>query len=244
MTFYVEVSYRPKGCISYVGNTKYDGWTAMMPTKSNDGIYFDMEGQPLKEGEPIINLPFDVYRETDFDKINFGEFVDEVEIEDVKQTTIDQVVADVSAGGKIGGSSFIAAHRSRPLKEIILSNAPTGWGTDGFGSRYLNIDLSKTDHFEQVLMEELTNLVCEYIEGKAYLSNMGNDGFTFLDLSRALVDCEPNEQGFDSWFDVVRGYTPIGFLEDLAKRIMAKYEVQAAVISGKGLVLHHDVKKA
>jgi hypothetical protein len=243
VVFNVEVTYRPKGFISYVGTTKYDGWTAMMPNRSNAGVYLDMEGNPLKDGRPIIYLPFEVYGETAFDKLDFGEFVDELDIEGIKETTEAQVMADLAAGGKLGGSSFIAAHRSRPLKKIVLSNALTGKAKDGFGTDILNICLADTDHFEPVLMEELTKLVCGFIEGKAYITNMGNDEFTFLDLSSSLVDCEPNEQGFDSWFDVLRNYTPLGFLEDLAKRVMALYEVQATVVPGKGLVLRHDKKE-
>src|SRR5688572_3554244 len=33
----IEVTYRPKGFISYAGNTKYDGWTAMVINRSKDG---------------------------------------------------------------------------------------------------------------------------------------------------------------------------------------------------------------
>jgi len=37
-------------------------------------------------------------------------------------------------------------------------------------------------------------------------------------------------------------YTPLGFLEDLALRLMSVYAIDVRVVEGKGLVLRHDKK--
>lgn len=244
----IEVTYRPKGYITYVGNTKYDGWTAMVIDQTRDGVLLDGHGQPLKDGDPPVYLPHEVYPDAEFNDMDFGEFVGEFDVEDVEHTTVDAVMKELTASGKFGGSlhgSFIAPHRSRPLTKIILSSAPTSQGVDGFGTRILNVNNS-TPHLEQVLMEMLTNLMCEFIEGKASVKSMGKNDLTFVELSDSLVDCAPNEDGLDSWFDILHCCTPAGFLEDLAKRLMSVYAIEVAVVDGEkcGLVLRHEAKEA
>lgn len=241
----VEVTYRPKGFISYTGNTKYDGWTAMVLDRAADGTLLDGNGQPLKDGEPPVYMPKEVCDDIDFNALDFGEFIDEVEVGGVPRTTEEAVFRELQSG-QLSTSmqgSFIAPHRSRPLKKIILSNHPTGEAVDGFGTRILNINLS-TPRFEDVLMEQLSTLMCEFIEGKASIKTIENGNVAFVQLSDALVDCEPNEYGYESWFDMMHAYTPIGFLEDLAKRLSSIYEIQVAVVPGKGggLVLRPDGK--
>ena len=237
----IEVAYRPQGYISYEGTTRYDGWSATAPIKK-DGVLIGRDGQPLKEGEPPIYQAFDVYPDTDFNEMEFGEFVGEFDTEDVKRTTVDEVMQELIASGSFGGVTFIAPYRNRPQKKIILSDAPTGEFVDGFGTRVLNINNS-TDQLEQVLMDRLESLMREFIEGKASIKSMGNNAVTYVELSDALVDCTPNAEGGDSWFDMLRFYTPIGFLEDLAKKLMSVYEIDVSIIEGKGLVLRREAKE-
>ena len=43
----LEVTCRPKGWITYTSNTRYDGWTAMMLDRKQDGTLLDGHGNPL-----------------------------------------------------------------------------------------------------------------------------------------------------------------------------------------------------
>jgi len=228
----IEVSYRPKGYISYVGNTRYDGWTAMVPDPSTG---------------PSAYVPREVYDDVEFNDMDFGEFVGESDIEGIKHVTRDTVMKEIVDSGKFSVSvhgSFIAPHRSRPLTKIILSSAPTSQGFDRFGTQVLNINNS-TPNLEQVLMDKLTALMCEFIEGKVSIANAGNDDMAFVELSDSLVDCAPNEDGLDSFFDILHLQTPAGFLEDLAKRLVSIYAVEVAVVDGEkgGLVLRREATK-
>lgn len=49
----------------------------------------------------------------------------------------------------------------------------------------------------------------------------------------------PNEEGKESRFNCLSEYVPDGFLEDLAKRLMATYEVAVCIVDGPsgGLLL-------
>ena len=220
----IEVTYRPKGYISYTGNTRYDGWTAMMLDRSSD---------------PPRYLPREVYDDIEFSDLDFGKFVGEYDLEGVKHVTADEVLKEVMESTSIHGF-FIAPHRSRPYKKIRLSSQPTGEVGDG-RIHILNINNS-TPNLEQVVMDALTKLMCEFIEGKALLTNVGNDDLTFVKLSDALVDCAPNEDGLDSLFDILHLQTPSGFLEDLAKRLRALYLIDVDVVDGEkgGLVLRRE----
>ena len=237
----IVIEHRPKGFISYTGHTKYDGWT-LMQLQRRDGVLLNVEDQPLKDGEPPVYLPREVYEDADFSAVDFGEFVDEKEVGGVTRTTRDAVFANLGSSGSIGMKPhFMAQHRTRPITKIVLSNRPNGEGTDGFGTRIVYLNLS-TPHLEFVLIEYLTRLMCEFLEGKASIKTIETENFAFVQLSDSLVDCEPNEQGMDSWFDMMHAYTPITFLEDLAKRLRSVYLLEVEIIEGKegGLVLRHD----
>jgi hypothetical protein len=219
----------------------------MMLDQRPDGTLLDGKGQPLPDDAPRVYLPFEMYNDIEFNNIDFGEFIDEIEIENVSRTTSKAVMQEMRTSAKCSMSihgSFMAPHRDRPFKKIILANTPSGVGMDGFGTHLIVLNL-QTPHVEYVLMETLYQLMCEFIEGKASMKNCESDDFTFAELAGSLVDCSPNEQGLDSWFDVLHCYTPIGFLEDLAKRLMAIYAVEVSIIEGKqgGLVLRHERKK-
>lgn len=247
--FEVDVTYHPKGHISFVGETMYDGWTAMMPDRKQDGTLLDGKGQPLEDGEQPVLLPFEVYPDHDFNALDFGKFVGEIDIEDVKREVFDDVLTECMQreGGGFSTSmqgAFIAPRRNRPQTKIILTNSPDGEGVDGFGTRIININLS-TPHLEQVMMDKLTKLMCDCLEGKASIKSVGNQNVAFMELADALVDCSPNEMGFDSMFNMLQCYTPITFLDNLAKKLMAMYEVDISVVQGKnaGLVLRRESKK-
>jgi hypothetical protein len=201
---------------------------------------------PNKQNGAIVYTPREVYHDTDFNSLDFGELASETEIEPVKRTTVDDVMQEAIASGKFSTSvsgSFVAQHRQRPLTKIIFSNAPDGEGIDGFHTRILNISNSNADP-EQELMNKLHQLICDFIEGKASVKNIGNENFAFVDLTDSVVDCTGNEYGGGSMFEMLRCYTPIGFLEDLALRLMSIYAIDVAVVEGRGLVLRHEAKKS
>ena len=239
--FDVEVTYRPKGCITFVGSTKYDGWTAMMLDRMKDGTLLDGQGKPLSEGQPPVYLPFEVHGDIEFNDIDFGEFAGEFDIEGVPQVALDEVLRKIQESPRFSASItsiFMAPRRHRPLVKIVLSNAPSGTATDGFGTRIINVN-NFTPHLQQVILDELTELVSGFIEGRYSIKNVSNDELVFVELDDSLVDCTPNEEGKASRFNCLSEYVPDTFLEDLAKRLMATYEVEVSIVDGQtgGLLL-------
>lgn len=239
--FDVEVAYRPKGTITYVGGTKYDGWTALMLDRMRDGTLLDGHGKPLPNGQPPVYLPFEVYDDVDFNEIDFGEYVGEFEIEGIRHFSVEHVMAQLRDSKRFScsiKSTFIAARRHRPLVKIVLSNAPSATGSDGFGTRIININ-NLTPHLQRVLLDELTELVSGFIEGRYSIKNISTDDFVFAELDDVLVDCTPNEEGKESRFNCLSEYLPDTFLEDLAKRLIATYEVDVGIVDGPkgGLLL-------
>lgn len=237
----LEVTYRPKGCIVFVGNTKYDGWTALVPDRKKDGTLLDGNGNALPEGQPPVYLRYEVFNDIDFNVIDFGEFIGEFEVEGIKHVERDDVMREIQESGRFSmsiHSKFMAPRRHRPNVKIVLSNAPSGTSTDGFGTRIVNIN-NYTPHLRQVLVDELTELMSGFIEGRYSLNNISNDDFVFVELSDSLVDCRPNEKGEESRFSCLHEYVPDKFLEDLATRLTATYEVDVSIVDGEqgGLLL-------
>lgn len=239
--FDVEVTYRPKGCITFVGPTKYDGWTAMMLDRKPDGTLLDGHGNPLPEGQPPVYLPFEVHGDIEFNEIDFGEFLGEFDIEGVPHVALDEVLRKIQESPRFSTSiksSFMAPRRHRPLVMLVLSNAPSGTATDGFGTRIINVN-NFTPHLQQVILDELTELVSGFIEGRYSIKNMSNGELVLVELNDSLVDCTPNEEGKESRFNCLREYVPDAFFEDLAKRLMATYEIEVSIVDGPdaGLLL-------
>lgn len=237
----IEVSYRPKGCITYVGDTKYDGWTAMVLDRKKDGTLLDGQGKPLAEGQSPVYLPYELYEDMEFNDIDFGEFVGESVLESIKHLTFDDVMRQAENAKRFSTSmmsSFVAPRKQRPFVKIILSSAPSGIGADGFGTRIININ-NQTPQLQQVLVDQFNELVSGFMEGRYSLKSFSTDDFVFVELDDVLVDCTPNEQGKESRFHVLGEYLSKNFLEDLALRLMANYEVEASVVDGKnaGLLL-------
>ena len=242
-TYDIEVTYRPPGCITFTGNTKYDGWDALV-LREKDGVLLDESGAPLEEGKPPVYSKHKMYNDMDFNSLQFGEYIGEREggvehincsIEDFCKSLQD----DTEPGDtlSIGPSEFMAPHRTRPLTKIVLSNAPSGERYDGFGTHIIYLNNSDP-YLEYKLTSRLLQLVCEFIEGKAAINCIGNSKKVFVELSTALVDCTPNEHGFDSWFDVFNYYVPLKFLHELAQRVMSLYTIKVSVVDGlkRGLI--------
>ena len=237
----IEVAYRPKGCITYVGQTKYDGWTALMLDRKHDGTLLDGHGNPLPDGQPPVYLPFELFNDVDFNEIDFGELVGEFEVEEVKHIDYAEVWQQFTQSLHLNisiKSTFMAPRRHRPLVKLVLSNSPSETSTDGFGTRIININ-NFTPQLQQVLLDELTQLVSGFIEGRYSIKNISNKDFVFAELSDVLVDCTPNESGNESRFNCLKEYLSDTYLDDLAKRLMATYYVDVSVVEGDeiGLLL-------
>jgi hypothetical protein len=247
IVFDVQVSYRPKGCITYVGNTRYDGWTAMVLDRAKDGTLLDGHGQPLPKGQPPVYLPYELYKDVEFNDIDFGEYKGEEVVEGLKRLQFADIMKEFERSTSFNSgiySNFISAHRQRPSVKIILTNEPYGTGTDGFGTRIININVS-TPQLQTVIVEQLDELVTGFMEGRYSIPSISNTEFVFVRLDDILVDCTPNEQGKDSRFKVLNEYVPETYLEDLAKRLMSTYLVEASIVEGEhsGLVLRHVKSK-
>lgn len=244
--FDVEVSYRPKGCITFVGNTKYDGWTAMVLDRAQDGTLLDGHGKPLPADQPPVYLPYEVYDAIDFNEMEFGEFVGEFDGGSVKHVKWDEVMRQIeqthqfSAGIK---STFMAPRRDRPTVKIALSNAPSGTLRDGWGTKIVRVSNS-TPHLPQVLLDHLTEIVSGFIEGRYSINCIANGEIVLAVLTDSLVDCTPNEEGQESRFNCLGEYMPPDFLDELAQRVAAMYEVEVEVVEGEkaGLLFRKPVR--
>lgn len=230
----IEVAYRPKGTITYVGNTKYDGWTAMMLNRKRDGTLLDQEGNPLPEGEPPIFLPVEVYEDIDFNDLEFGDYVGEFEVGGIPHLSYAELMEQIEKSGSFSagiGSSFIAPRRTRPSVKIVLSNDPSGTGRDGFGTRIIHVN-NYTPQLKQVILDHVTETITGFMEGRYSIKNFSTSEFTFVDLDDMVVDCTPNEEGKDSRFGVLHEYVPETFLDDTAKWLMSTYEVDVTIVDG------------
>ena len=67
--------------------------------------------------------------------------------------------------------------------KIVLSNHPSSTAMDGFGTRIVNVNNS-TPQLRQVLLDQVTELVNGFVEGRYAVQNMSNDEFVFADLER------------------------------------------------------------
>jgi hypothetical protein len=247
ITVDIEVTYRPKGCIVFVGGTKYDGWTAMVLDRKNDGTLLDGGGNPLPEGQEPVYLPYEVFDDVEFNEIDFGEFIGESELGSIRHVHSDDVFQQLLASGKWNSSiksTFTASRRNRPNVKIILTDQPSGVGTDGFGTRIINVS-NFTPHLQQILVDHVTEVVCGFIEGRYSIKNSENDEMTLIELGSLLVDCTPNAEEKPSRFDCLTEYMPDSFLEDLAQKLMSAYEIDVSIVDGIscGLLLRKSKPK-
>ncbi len=247
VAFEFEVSYRPKGCITFVGNTKYDGWTAMVLNRAQDGTLLDEHGKPLPEGQPPVYLPYEVYDAIDFNLMNFGDFIGEFDVDAVKHRQWHDVMREVEHSSRFAVGlmpTFMSLRRERPNVKIALSNAPSGTRRDGWGTKIIGVSNS-TPHLRQVLLDHITEIVSGFIEGRYSMNCMETGEIFFAELTGLLVDCTPNEEGKASRFDCLAEYLPPGYLDELAKRLMATYEIEVDVVEGEkiGLLLRHAIRE-
>jgi hypothetical protein len=245
MVFDVEVSYRPKGWITFVGNTKYDGWTAMMLDQMKDGTLLDGHGKPLPDGQEKVYLPYEMFHDVEFSEIDFGEFVGETEL-GIKHFRHDEITKMAEKAGHVNWGTkgnFMAARRSRPLVKILLSNANSGTAADGFGTRIVMVNNS-TPHLKKVLFDHLVEAVSGFIEGRYTLNSITTDEFCFVDLDHVLVDGTPNEKGGPSDFHCFTNYFPSEAIEELAQRLMATYKIDVSIVDWPqgGLLFEHEPK--
>jgi hypothetical protein len=242
---YITVAYRPKGYIYFVGDTKYDGWTAMMLDRTRDGTLLDGKGTPLPPGAPPVYLPFEIYKEADYNELDFGDFIEEVEGPGVERRSHDAVITQfqrqMSEGEGINStinSDFMAPKRHRPHTMIILTTDPSGEGPGGFGDKVINININ-SPYLQQEVRDQIERLMTEFLEGRISLATTSNSKMVFVDLSGAIVDCSPNERGEESRFHILHEFVSTDYLEELAKRLMANYRITVAVVEGRhsGLLL-------
>lgn len=241
LVFDIEVNYRPKGAITFVGDTRYDGWTAMILDRMNDGTLLDGNGKPLPEGHPPVYLPFELHPDVDYNAIDFGEFVGETEVKAIRRVQFAEVMRQMQESGYFNASissSFMAPRTHRPLVKIVLTNSPSSTSSDGFGTRIVNIDMA-TPQLQQVVVDQLKELLSGFLEGRYSIPNISSHDFVVAELSELLVDCTPNEQGQESRFHCLAEFVPSTFLEDLAKWVMANYKLDVGIVEGErsGLLL-------
>jgi len=246
---FVTVAYRPKGYTYFVGYTRYDGWTVMMVDRQKDGTLLDGHGKPLPSGAPPVHLPFEMFKDTDYNAIDFGELISDEETEAVPKTTFDEVMKLLHQKAHTEGaalsaslnSTFMAPKRQRPFSKILITKMPTGLLPGRFGERMVNIN-SATPHLGTAVEEAVERIVVDFLEGRTSLNTMSCGDMLFVKLSDSVVDCTPNEEGKDSRFEVLHEYVGEYFLEDLAKRLMTNYLIKATIVEGKetGFLLSLD----
>ncbi len=241
----IVVAYRPKGFVNYQGSTRYDGWTAMMPNRKSDGTYLDESGNPLEYGEARFFKPTEVYRDIEFNEIDFGDFVGETDGATIEHLTSDGLMERMRHVRKIGGDDFIAPRRQRSRTKIILSDMPTAVMPDQFGGYVINLN-NNSPQLEQVLQDKIEEVFTGYLEGRTHIKTITLDDLSFVELADILVDCTLNQYGMPSYFEDFKNFVPANFMDDLAKRIMAMYEVDVTVVNGNkpGFLLKRPAKKA
>lgn len=246
---HIEVTYRPNGCISYVDETRYDGWTPSPLDQQNDGTLLDGNGNELKDGQPPAELENEVRKNVDFNELDFGEFMGEFEAEGIKHVAHDDVMQEFTNAGKLSCGGLIAPRLSRIWTKIILTDEPPFARRNEFGTKVINI-CKDTPHLDHVLLEALTGIMKDYLEGRAMVKSVGPQNpfgtptSVFVELSNSVV-YRRNEHGLGSWFDVLTMYTPADFLDELAQRLMAIYDIGISVVDGaeRGLLLKRTLKQ-
>lgn len=233
---FVDVVCRPKGFKSYVGHTEYDGWDAVVVDRKSDGTLLDGKGLPLPDGQRPVTVQFRAYRDMDFNAIDFGEFIGEVETQPVKKISVADFDAEFKQKTRSFNatvkSSFFAHRRQRPTIKIIVCSAPSQ--SVKRGSDHSIVLSNSEPHFEERLMETVRSVLFDFIGGIVSLPVIEYGDVCFVQLDGAVVDCTPNEHDAESWFNMLSAYTPIGFLEELAKRAMANFWLEATVVEGSG----------
>jgi len=242
MSLFLDVSYKPKGTITYSGGTRYDGWTAMMLDRMPDGTLLDGNGKPLPPGQPPVYLHFEVYDKAEFNEIDFGEYQGEFEVEGIKRISYADVMSEMPKATKVSFGSagdFAAPRRVRPLVKVIITHATTGKAIDGFGTQLFILN-ENTPHLQQAVTERLTEIVFGFIEGRYSLRSMSFDNAVYADLSDVLVD--DTQSKVSDRFNCWQRFVPSDFLDDLAKLVLATFSVKVDIVDApqSGLLFRRD----
>ena len=232
--FDIEVEYKPKGFISYTGETRYDGWTALILNRDKDGTLLDGQGGRLPDGHSPVYLERELYKDTDFNELDFGDFVGEVEVERIKQFSYDTVVNAIVSSSNIKSSNistFTAPRKNRPAVKIVLSENPTSVAYDGFGVQIHYISES-TPQLQQVILDKLSELLKSFFEGRSSLKTLSNKDLVFVYLDDLLVDNRPMVRESGPRYNCLGDYINDTHLFDIAMKLTQTYEVDVSVVGG------------
>jgi len=234
----VEVTFRPPGFISYLGNTRYDGWDALILDQAADGVLLDGHGKPLKEGDPPVYRPVKVYGDVDFNEIDFGEFVEEVERDDVKHVQHDVLLEEINRRIHHQGhfsfsmvSGFMAPRRNRPVAKIVVLDHQRQHQVIFPDAEIESLNRNEP-HFTHVLYVRLLRLLTRFMQGEVSIKSMSDcEGGVYVELSDSLVDATQKDGG--SRFNVLKEYLPEHFMDDLARQITSLFLVDVRVVDGE-----------
>ncbi|HET6246908.1 MAG TPA: hypothetical protein VFE47_04340 [Tepidisphaeraceae bacterium] len=235
MTAEITVVYKPIGCVTFEGSTRYHGWQPMMLARNQAGELCDANGVKLRpDAQPIYVAATSVpVPEVEFANLNFGEFLGETDAPGIPKLKFSEVMATINAGGRFHAyinDSFVASRRQRPDTKIIIANHPSHSGQ-------FTIVNTDTPQIEQILMDKVTEILSEFIEGRISIVTFGNEAdILFVKMSDLIMDTTYSDEGF-VWSDCLKTYVPITFMEELAKRLMAFYKVECSIVEGDELGL-------
>src|SRR5262249_9158637 len=118
------------------------------------------------------------------------------------------------------------------------SNSPSGTEKDGFGTHIINIDKA-TPQLRQAVLDTVGEVIAGFVEGRYSIKNMRSEDLLFVELDDLVVDCAPVPGEEQTRFERLRGFLTESYLDELAMRLMATYEVHVCVVDGPkiGLVL-------
>jgi hypothetical protein len=113
----------------------------------------------------------------------------------------------------------------------VLSNNASGVAYDGFGTHIINIQKS-TPQLRRVILDHVGEVVAGFVEGRYSIKNMSNEELVFVEMDDLVVDCAPSPGEETTRFNRLREYLPDTYLDELAMRLMATYEVYVLVVDG------------
>ncbi len=233
----VQVEYRPPNFVSYVSDTRYEGWTALQPLRNSDGALVNEHGDVLKNDEAPCYQRFNLFKPIEFNDLDFGVLVDQKALAQQSVSYSDIMGVDSKTLSFDSSSSYVVTHRYRPHPNILITDRLRP-GIQRQNELYL-VD-PNTPQIKQVVGECIYEIVRGFMEGRYSLTTITNDKYFMVDLSSIVVDAT-NE---NSRFECTSDFIPEGFLHDLAQKLSSRYAVNAAPVEGEriGFVLSPDDK--
>jgi hypothetical protein len=244
----VEVTYRPKGWISYVGDTKYDGWTAMVLDRAKDGTLLDGHGNPLPLGAEPVYVPFEVYPDVDFNELQFGEFIGERESVGVPHVSFAEMMEQVEANATINtsmDSQFFAPRRQREDVRLIITDLKLAPVSRHRPMRTFLLSRS-APQFHHELLNYLHEILAGYIEGRFNLKNIDSEDIHFVELAGCVMELTGPPGDLKSSFDVLDSLISTEDMDAIARHIKAIYAVEVSVVEGErtGFLLRRTGKRS